>query len=354
MRPIVSAELVNGVFGDPALYLDFRDERRALLFDIGDIGALLPKKILRLSDVFVSHAHMDHFAGLDRLVRVCLGRSAGLRLYGPPGFLARVEHKLAGYDWNLAERYPGDFTLLAHEVAPGGRVAMARFRSKASFACECMPEAQVRDGVLLDEPRFRVRVTLLDHGIPCLGFALEEKAHVNVWKNRLEELGLAVGPWLNELKRAIAENLPDDTAIRAWWRDRDGPHEHSMPLGELKARALSIVAGQKLCYITDIRYHAENEARAVALASGADVLFIESVFLSSEAAHAERKFHLTAEQAGRIARAARAKSVIAFHFSPRYEGREGELLAELEAARSSPRMSVSAERSTRVVPVVRR
>jgi ribonuclease Z len=323
MRPIVSAELVNGVFGDPTLYLDFRDERRALLFDIGDIGALPPKKILRVSDVFVSHAHMDHFAGLDRLVRVCLGRGAEVGLYGPPGFLERVEHKLASYEWNLAARYPGDFTLLAHEVAPDGRMTLARFRPKASFRREAMAGTQAADGVLVDDPRFRVRAALLDHGIPCLGFALEEKAHVNVWNNRLEEMGLAVGPWLSEAKRAIAEGLADDTEIQG----------HA--LGELKARALVIAPGQKIAYITDIRYHAENTARAAALADGADVLFIESVFLSSEAAHAERKFHLTAGQAGRIARAARAKTVIPFHFSPRYEGREAEVLAELEAARSA-------------------
>jgi ribonuclease Z len=178
--------------------------------------------------------------------------------------------------------------------------------------------------VLLDEARFRVRAAFLDHGIPCLGFALEEKARVNVWKKRLAEMGLAVGPWLNELKRAVAEGLPDDTEIQG------------RTLGELKARALAIAPGRKLAYITDLRYHAENAARAAALAFDADVLFIESVFLSSEAAHAERKFHLTAEQAGRIARTARAKTVIPFHFSPRYDGREAELLAELEAVRSAP------------------
>ena len=34
-------------------------------------------------------------------------------------------------------------------------------------------------------------------------------------------------------------------------------------------------------------------------------------------------------------RAARAETVIPFHFSPRYEGREAELVAELEASRSA-------------------
>jgi len=328
---LISAELVNGVFGDPALYLDFRDEKRALLFDVGDIGRLLPKKILRLSDVFVSHAHMDHFAGLDRLVRVLLGRGARLRLYGPPDFVERVAHKLAAYSWNLAARYPGDFTLLAHELGPDGSVRKAQFRSQAGFAREDLPAASAPDGVLLDEPRFRVRAALLDHGIPCLGFALEEKARVNVWRNRLAEMGLAVGPWLNELKRKVAEGAPDDAPVRAWWRDRDGAHERFVPLGELKAKALSIAAGSKLAYVTDLRYHATNEFRVAGLAAGADVLYIESVFLSSEADHAARKNHLTAEQAGRMACAARAREVVPFHFSPRYLGREEELRGEVNS-----------------------
>ena len=336
MRPIVSAELVNGAFGDPALLLDFRHERRALLFDLGEIGALPPRKLLRVSDVFVSHTHMDHFSGFDRLLRVCLGRHSGLRLYGPPGFLDRVEHKLGAYTWNLVERYPGDFTLRAHEVAPDWGLRVARFRAQARFAREALAGERAAGGVLIDEAGFRVRAAFLDHGIACLGFAFEEKAHVNVWKNRLAELGLPVGPWLNDLKRAIAEDLPGETPIRAWWRDRDGAHERYLALGELAARAIRIVPGQKLCYVTDVRYHAENEARIAHLAADADMLFIETAFLSSEADHAARKLHLTAEQAGRMARVARAKAAVPFHFSPRYLGREAELRAEFERARDAP------------------
>lgn len=333
MRPIIAAGLVNGPFGDPALYLDFRFERRALLFDLGELAALPPRKLLRISDVFVSHAHMDHFGGFDRLLRVCLGRHEGIRLYGPPGFIERVEHKLAAYTWNLVQNYAQAFALVVHEAEPGGPLSVARFCSRERFRREPLPAREAAGGVLREEAQFRVRAAFLDHQTPCLGFCFEENLHVNVWKNRLAEMGLAVGPWLKELKRAVADGRPDDAPVRAAWRDREGEHERTLALGELKARALQFAPGEKIAYVTDVVYHAENERRIAALAAGADQLFIECVFLEEQADHAARKFHLTAAQAGRIARAANARRVIPFHFSPRYLGREAELVRELEAAR---------------------
>jgi ribonuclease Z len=55
--------------------------------------------------------------------------------------------------------------------------------------------------------------------------------------------------------------------------------------------------------------------------------------MERDAEHGQRKFHLTARQAGEIARAAHVGSVIPMHFSPRYVGEDRALLrAEVEAA----------------------
>ncbi len=334
MRPIFRPELVNDPFGDPGLYVDFKFDNRALLFDLGDLTALPSKKILRISDVFVSHTHMDHFYGFDRLLRTSLGRPTRVRLYGPPGFVSQVEHKLAAYTWNLVGNYPGDFCIDVREVDPQWQASGIRLRCRRRFQREALEPLQFPNGVLLDEPAFRVRAAFLDHGIPCLGFAVEEKVHVNVWKNRLAELGVPVGPWLKELKRAVSEGQPPATPIAARWHDRDGAHERVFALGELQERSLQIVPGEKLCYVTDVVFHEQNQARIAALGSGAELFFIECVFLEEEADHAARKFHLTAAQAGRIARAAGAKTVVPFHFSPRYAEREADLRAELERSRA--------------------
>lgn len=332
MRPTFSAELVNEPFGDPGLYVDFKFEPRALLFDLGNLSPLPNKKLLRVSDVFVTHTHMDHFFGFDRLLRICLGRETHLRLYGPPGFMAQVEHKLAAYTWNLVDSYPGDFTIEVWEMARDWQARGTRLRCHQHFRAESLGTRQLHDGVLLDEPSFRVRAAFLDHGIDCLGFAVEEKVHVNVWKNRLAELGLAVGPWLKELKNLVTNGAPDDTPVRALAHG-PGQHEQVVPLGTLKAQVLELVPGEKIAYVTDVVYHPDNAQRIQALVEGATQLFIECAFLEQEAEHAARKLHLTARQAGSIARAAGAKYVIPFHFSPRYAGREAELRDEVEAAR---------------------
>jgi ribonuclease Z len=87
-------QLLNGPFGDPGLYVDLVFARRALLFDLGDLSELSARKLLRISDVFVSHRHMDHFAGFDHLLRIMLGREKVVGVYGPPGLIDAVEHKL--------------------------------------------------------------------------------------------------------------------------------------------------------------------------------------------------------------------------------------------------------------------
>lgn len=320
MKPLFHPHLVNGPLGDPALYIDFLFEKRALMFDLGDIPTLAPRKILRLSHVFVSHTHMDHFSGFDRLLRICLGRDTTLHLFGPPGFVAQVAHKLAGYTWNLVRNYDTDFTIVVSELHPDGRLDSARFRCRQEFKREPLEPAQTIDGVLLEEEAFRVRAATLDHKVPCLAFALEEKQHVNVWKSRLDAQGLTTGPWLRELKLAV---LRGDDDARVF--DVDG---RRVPLGELKRELLQIVPGQRIAYVVDVAYHEDNAARIADIAHGADVAFIEAHFLDQDAARAAETAHLTAAQAGRLARRAGVRRLVPFHFSARYSEHPGALEQE--------------------------
>jgi ribonuclease Z len=328
VRSILEPQLVNGPFGDPGVRVDFRTQRRALLFDLGDNSALTVGQLLRVSHAFVSHAQMDHFIGFDRLLRVCLGRRAGLRLYGPPGFADQVGRRLGAYTWDRVERYDFDLAVEATEVDGEGRTRTARFLTSTGFAGEPVGTGHAEGGLLVDEASFRVRCALLDHRTPCLGFALEEKPRVHVSREQIEAMGLVPGPWLAALKAAAMAGAGDDHPLRA---SACGGGERVLGLGALR-QALTAAPGMKIGYVTDVLYHEANVARIVALVADADLLFVESAFLQADVAHASLKQHLTARQAGTIARLARARAVAPFHFSPRYAGRAEELRAELEQA----------------------
>jgi len=82
-----------------------------------------------------------------------------------------------------------------------------------------------------------------------------------------------------------------------------------------------------LAYVVDTRYDDDNEAKIVALARHADLLYCESPYLDVDAEKARDRYHLTARQAGILARKAGARNLVVFHFSPRYIG-QGEALEQ--------------------------
>jgi len=117
------------------------------------------------------------------------GATPGFICTAPGGSSPSSEHKLAAYTWNLVENYETDFVITAHELEADGRTRRAQFRSRGRFEREILPQREARTESLLDSSSFRVRTIPLEHhGIPSLAFAFEEGMHINVWKNRLDEL----------------------------------------------------------------------------------------------------------------------------------------------------------------------
>jgi ribonuclease Z len=331
MRPLLHPTLVNGRTGDPALYIETQFANRAILFDIGDIAALSPRKIQRVDHVFVSHTHIDHFFGFDRLLRLLVGREKEVALYGPVGFIEHVHHRLQAYWWNLSDSYSCDLAFRVTEIVTSVACRTARFRLKNAFAPEPAGNGVIVDHVICNQPAFRVSTAILEHHhAPCLGFAIEEVAHVNVWKSRLADLGLPVGSWLRDLKLAVMEGRPAGHLLRVP-AGRDSVDTRELPLADLSG-LLTITPGQKIAYVTDIADTEANRATAVGLVRNADMLFIEAPFVQADAALAAERSHLTTGAAGMIAREARVRRVEPFHFSPRYAGQDVRLLNEVNAA----------------------
>lgn len=328
MKSAFLPRLVNGPFGDPGLYVALRWQGTALQFDLGRLDRFPAAEILKLTHVFVSHTHIDHFIGFDRLIRLFLAREATVALFGPPGIIRNVSGKLAGYTWNLVEGYP--FVLDVHEVYPD-RIERVRLRACTAFAVE-YAGAQPFAGVLHEDSTLAVGAVHLDHRIPCLGFALTEKNRLNVRKDELERLGVPAGPWLNQLKQAIRSGQSPDTVITARWSQQGSAQRMDFTLGELRDRLVVESPGQKLAYVVDTLFSKDNVAKVVALAEHADVFFCESLFLDADRDQAGKRYHLTARQAGTLARLAGVKRLEVFHFSPRYDGAAERMYTEAEAA----------------------
>lgn len=318
--------LVNNPFEDPALYVAFRYQRRALLFDLGTIDSLSLREIHKISDVFVSHTHIDHFIGFDHLLRSSLNREEEIRLYGPRGITDNVRGKLAGYTWNLIQNYP--LTISVHEIDGEGK-KITHLRAADLFRPEGENFTHF-DGILLDEPSFAVRAAILDHRIPCLAFSLEEKNRLNIRQERMEAMGLASGPWLDELKRMVRENYAETAQLGIPLKN--SKEKKTLSLKEWRETLVIETTGQKIVYVVDNGFSPSNVERIVSLAREADLFYCEASFSQEDEARARERCHLTATQAGTIARIAQVKRFIPFHFSLRYEADSERLLKEALAA----------------------
>jgi len=321
---IGTAMLINGVFGDPLLHLRLRQQRRSLLFDLGEALRLPARLAHQVSDLFVSHAHLDHIGGFLWFLRSRIGVAEPVRVFGPPGMAAHIAGLLAGVRWDrIGDQGP------RFEVSELHGDRLLDFRLQAGREGVLAPgERACVDGLLLDEPDFRVRTLALDHGIPVLAFAFEASDRLNVRKDRLANLGLPGGPWLEDLKR---QALAGDRVGRV--RLPDGRQE---TVEALARELLQMTPGLKLVYATDLADTPANRDGLDALARGAEVFFCEASFAEEDAAQARATGHLTARACGEIAAAAGVRHLVPFHFSRRYETEPERIYAEVSEAFGRP------------------
>lgn len=322
MNPSFSSYLVNDVFGDPGVYVEIRWSKRALLFDLGRYDNLSPTRLLRAGEIFISHTHMDHFIGFDAILRVALGRRKTLMLVGPPGLIDNVAGKLRGYTWNLVNDYP--LTVQVREFHKQ-EVRQVVIRATDGFQ-PSEPRTFIGpplDGPLftvVEDPMFTVKAVALNHRIPSFAYSLEERFHINVNKQKLQEAGLRIGAWLKEVKQYIWDGKPDDFRFTVTLYDEHRREDREFVLGDVKERFITVSRGQKIAYVVDTRYDEENEAKIVALAHGADTFYCEAPYRDCDAEKARDRYHLTTRQAGLMARKAKVRDLVVFHFSPRYTG----------------------------------
>ena len=184
-------------------------------------------------------------------------------------------------------------------------------------------ETVIKDGILVDEPEFRVRAVTLEHGIPVIAYAFEPAPQINVLEEKLSERGLQPGPWLTRLKQLLIEQRLDEYLSL--------PDGTSETVGALAAILTLTTPGSKIVYATDLADTPHNRDQLTLLARQAHTLFCESPFMQKDATHARRTGHLTTTACAEIANSASVRHLIPFHFSRRYEGTSWQVYNEIAA-----------------------
>ena len=255
-----------------------RWDREGILFDPGEgtqrqltIAGLSASAITRIC---ITHFHGDHCLGLPGIIqRLSLENVPLVTVYYPASGQVYFEHLRRASIFAEMEK------LAAHPIET--------------------------EGILFEDDTVVLEAVALSHGVECYGYKVRERDQLRIRQDRLDALGIQ-GPAVGELLKNGKIQWNGATIRR---------HE----VAEVKA-------GQSFAFVMDTRLCAGAET----LALGADLLVAEATFLSSESELATESGHMTALQAGCLARDSGSRRLVLGHFSQRYEDEEV-LVAEAQA-----------------------
>jgi ribonuclease Z len=232
----------------------------------------------KINHILISHLHGDHYFGLPGLITSMgqLGRQNDLHLYAPAALENIIQLQLKAGSTDLP------FQLHFH--------ALENF-----------------ENILIDDPKFSVKLFPVEHRIPCWGFIIKEKRM----------------PRKINKEAVIAYHIP-------------AAYYEALQKGEdYTNKEVTVIANELLtnpnkpaksyAYCADTRYTPENAI----VCEGASLLYHETTYLQNCEHKALVRYHSTTIQAATFAAKAQVKKLIIGHFSSKYEQLE-EFLKETQ------------------------
>ena len=261
--------------GLAANMVNYKGER--IMFDCGE-GAqrrLMMDKLgfMKISRIFISHWHADHFSGLLGLIQTLEmeGREHPLYIYGPPRTEEFTERILdTGY-------FNRSYDIYAEDIVEGDVI--------------------VGEG-------YEVRPFEVKHGVNAFGYVFEEDDQKKANKQKMEELGIGSSPKVGNLKDGEKVEYEGKTI-----EPEDIVEE---------------VPGRKIVYSGDTA----KCDKMIENAKDADLLIHEATVTHDMIE--DRKGHTSAQQAAEIAKEADVEKLVLTHISRRFRNEEDKLLDEAQ------------------------
>ncbi len=301
-------KIVGFLHDDHSIYIDIRNipgKNQSILIDCGNNHTLSVKDFIKISTIFISHAHVDHFIGFDNILRMNLRENKRIKVIGPAPISSLIHNKLRGYTWNLIYDSQLEF-----EVWDISKFSIKKFLIKCNekFSKKHLIEKIPVKNPFIENEYYECSFIILKHDIPSIGYSIKEKDNIKVDKLRLNELGLPEGQWLKKLK---TKNFSSGDIITF--------DSKSYFLQDLYNDLIIFEKGLKISYISDTIYTPALKKKIIDFVKDSDEFYCESTFLKKDIKLAKEYFHLTAEQTATLAKEAGVKKLYLIHLSSRYK-----------------------------------
>jgi len=220
----------------------------------------------KISHIFISHLHGDHYFGLPGLLStmLLLGRTRDLELFGPPGLI-----RILKIQFELSKTF-------------------------LSFSLKFTPIEKEENIVFLKG--LTVKSIELNHRLKCYGFIFKEE----------KKLRRINGPVVKDV--GVPHFFMEQLRLGKDYTDKEGRvYENSTLTLEPKK-------SHTYAFCSDNRIQANFYKKL----KDVSILYHESTFLHKELTKAKRTYHSTAKEAALLAREIKPDLLILGHYSARY------------------------------------
>ncbi|HEX4878021.1 MAG TPA: ribonuclease Z [Chitinophagaceae bacterium] len=221
----------------------------------------------KISHIFISHLHGDHYFGLIGLINTLslLSHQQEMHLFGPAPLKEIIELQLKVADTQLC------FPLHIHTITGSS--------------------------TLVDNDKLTVNCFRTNHRIECYGFSFTQKKQLRkLIPEKAREL---------EIPASFYERLTNGED----YTRKDGVTIKNEEVTEPG------IPGKKYAFCADTKY----DESLIPHIEGFDMIYHETTYLDNLRERAEARFHSTSKQAALIAKKAGVKKLLIGHFSSKYD-----------------------------------